>query len=103
SAAWNRLWRCRDRSAGMEPLFWAQSVGWYSYRNQRSDEASHSPSVPGALPGPGWWPVTVENLGAVGVPRGGGAVGVEDQGPAPSMDHGQVVEGTQKDAGGDAG
>src|SRR5258706_12515641 len=52
----------------------------------------------------GWSPradrgsVAVQDLGLVLVPRRGGAVGVQDQGPAPPVDHDLVVEETQQDA-----
>jgi len=42
---------------------------------------------PGVLPQPDRGPVAVQGLGPVLVPRGGGAVGVQDQGPAPLVDH----------------
>jgi hypothetical protein len=48
-----------------------------------------------ALPGPGGWAVAMQDLRLVGVPGGGGAVGVQDQGPAPPVDHHLVVEPTQ--------
>jgi hypothetical protein len=40
----------------------------------------------------------VEHFGLVLVPGAGGAVGVQDQGPAPAMDHDLVVEPAKKDA-----
>src|ERR1700722_1765885 len=51
-----------------------------------------------SLPGAGGRPVAVQDFGAVGVPGGGGAVGIQDQGPAPPVDHDLVVEKTQQDA-----
>ena len=53
---------------------------------------------PGALPGPGGWPVAVQGLGLVLVPRGGRPVRVQDQGPAPAVDDDLVVEGAEQDA-----
>jgi len=50
------------------------------------------PRRPGGLPGAGGWAVAVQDLGLVLVPGGGGAVGVQDQGPAPAVDDDQVVE-----------
>ena len=47
--------------------------------------------------------MAVELLGFVFVPGGGGAVGVQDQGPAPAVDHDLVVEPAQKHAVLDAG
>src|SRR6266550_8348351 len=47
---------------------------------------------PGLLPGPGWGSVAVQDLGLVLVPGGGGAVRVDDQGPAPAVDDHLVVE-----------
>ena len=44
------------------------------------------PGGPGRLPGAGGWSVAVQGLGLVLVPGGGGAVGVDDQGPAPAVD-----------------
>ena len=49
----------------------------------------------GALPGLGGRAVAVQHLRLVRVPRGGGAVGVQDQGPAPPVDHHLVVEPAQ--------
>jgi len=46
----------------------------------------------GPLPGAGGGSVAVEHFGLVLVPRGGGAVGVDDQGPAPPVDDDLVVE-----------
>src|SRR5690242_10346058 len=52
----------------------------------------------------GWSPradggsVAVEGLGLVLVPRRGGAVGVQDQDPAPPVNHDLVVEPAQKHA-----
>ena len=40
----------------------------------------------------------MQDLGLVLVPGGGGAVGVQDQGPAPAVDHDLVVEPAKKDA-----
>ena len=42
--------------------------------------------MPGLLPGPGGRSVAVEDFGLVLVPRGGGAVRVEDEDPAPLVD-----------------
>src|SRR5580700_4760788 len=53
---------------------------------------------PGVLPGPGWRAVAVQDFGFVFVPGGGGAVGVQDQGPAPPVDDDLVVIKTQQDA-----
>ncbi len=58
---------------------------------------------PGVLPGAGGRAVASQGLGAVLVPRGGGAVRVQDQGPAPLVDHDVVMEPAQKDAVPDAG
>ena len=52
----------------------------------------------GPLPGPGGWSVAVQDLGFVLVPRGGGPVGVQDEGPAPPVDDDLVVERTQQHA-----
>jgi hypothetical protein len=40
----------------------------------------------------------VQHLGLVVVPGGGGAVGVQDQGPAPAVDHNLVMEEAEQDA-----
>src|SRR5579859_2017574 len=40
----------------------------------------------------------MQDFGAVGVPGGGGAVGVQDQGPAPAVDHDLVVIAAEQDA-----
>src|SRR5580700_8805238 len=71
--------------------------------DRRTSMAPHHPRQAGVLPGARWWAVAVEHLGAVGVPGGSGAVGVQDQGPAPPVDHDLVVEETQQDAACDAG
>ena len=42
--------------------------------------------------------MAVEHLGFVGVPGGGGAVGVQDEGPAPPVDHDLVVEEAEQQA-----
>ena len=49
----------------------------------------------GVSPRPGRWAVAVQDLRFVGVPGGGGAVRVQDQGPAPPMDDNLVVEPAQ--------
>src|SRR5580698_7767220 len=53
---------------------------------------------PGGLPGAGGRAVAAEDLGPVAVPRGGGAVGVADQGPAHPVDHHRVMEEAQSEA-----
>src|SRR5580658_9180551 len=58
---------------------------------------------PGVLPGSGGRAVAVQDLGAVGVPGGGGAVGVQDELPAPAVDGDLVVEEAEEDAVCDAG
>jgi hypothetical protein len=50
--------------------------------------------VSGVSPRPGGWAVAMEDLCLVGVPCGGGAVGVQDEGPAPPVDRDLVVEET---------
>src|SRR5262249_12901080 len=50
----------------------------------------------------GWWAVAVEGA-AVVAGHGGGAVGVERDGPAPPVDHDQVVERAHQQAVGEAG
>ena len=52
----------------------------------------------GVLPGADGGAVAVQDFRFVGVPRGGGAVGVQDQGPAPPVDDDLMVEETQQDA-----
>ena len=47
--------------------------------------------------------MAVDDFGLVLVPRGGGAVGVEDDGPAPLMDDDLMVEEAEQGAVGDAG
>src|SRR6185437_7323433 len=62
---------------------------------------------PGPSPGSGGWAVvaavTVENLGLVFVPGGGGAVGVEHDGPAVAVDLDLVVEPAEQGAVPDGG
>jgi hypothetical protein len=48
-------------------------------------DRSDGSSEPGRLPGAGGGSVAVQDLRLVLVPRGGGAVGVDDQGPAPAV------------------
>jgi hypothetical protein len=50
------------------------------------------------LPRPDWGSVAVQDFGLVLVPRGGGAIGVQDQGPALPVNHHLVVERAQQDA-----
>ena len=47
---------------------------------------------PSGSPGAGRGAVAVQDLGAAGVPGGGGPVGVQDQGPAPPVDHNLMVK-----------
>src|SRR2546429_7524698 len=47
--------------------------------------------------------MTMESLGAAGVPGGGGAIRVQDQGPAQPVDHDLVVVRAQEQALADAG
>src|SRR5579871_972732 len=54
--------------------------------------------MPGRLPGAGGWSVAVQGFGAVGVPGGGGPIGIEDQGPAPAVNHDLMVEPAQQNA-----
>src|SRR5580693_9982576 len=56
-----------------------------------------------ALPGTGGRAVAVEDFGAVGAAGGGGAVGIEGDGPAPLMDRYMMVEETVQGAAVDAG
>ncbi len=42
--------------------------------------------------------MAVQDLGLAGVPRGGGAGEVQDQGPAPPVNHDLVVEPAQEHA-----
>jgi len=53
---------------------------------------------PGRLPGSGGWSVAVQHLGLVLVPGARRPVRVDDQGPAPAVDHDLVVEGAEQDA-----
>ncbi len=56
-----------------------------------------------ALPGPGRWAVASQDLRLVPVPRRCGAVGVQDQRPAPPVDDDVMMEPAQQDAILDAG
>jgi hypothetical protein len=62
-----------------------------------------SASAARGLPGAGRWAVAVEDLGFVKVPRSRRPVGVQDQSPAPTMDHHLVVKEAQQHAIFDAG
>jgi len=68
----------------------------------RWDPAAQLLSGP-VLPGSGGRAVAVQDLGAAGVPRGGGAVRVQHEGPAPPVDDDLMVEETEQDAVLDAG
>src|ERR1700722_6533974 len=57
-----------------------------------------SPAPPGVLPGAGGWAVAAQHLGPVRVPRGRGAIGIEDQGPAPPVYDDVMMVKTQKNA-----
>ena len=61
-------------------------------RDRRAVVVPAARGVPGPLPGPGGWPVAVQDFRLVLVPRGRGAVRVQDQGPALLVDHDLVVE-----------
>src|SRR6185312_10430151 len=52
----------------------------------------------GPLPGAGRGSVAVQDLGLVLVPRGGGPVRVDGQGPAPAVNDDLVVERAEQDA-----
>ena len=57
------------------------------------------PDAPGGvLPGAGGRAVAAQDFGPIPVPRGGGAVGVADQGPAHPVDHHTVVEEADQNA-----
>src|SRR5579859_6737616 len=55
------------------------------------------------LPGSGGRAVAVQDLGAVGVPGGGGAVGVQDELPSPAVDDHLMMVKTEQNAVFDAG
>ena len=93
--------RRADRAQGLDTAAFVS--GWLADARLASPRSSVLIAALGYLPGAGGWAVTVEGLGAVGVPGGGGPVGVQDQGPAPPVDHDLVMVGTQKDAVGEAG
>src|SRR6185312_6341451 len=61
-------------------------------------DSSDRGSGPGLLPGAGGWSVAVQDLRLLLVPRAGGPVRVDDQGPAPPVNHDLVVERTKKHA-----
>ena len=74
------------------PMMAQLSPGRYGpVRDQARSHAARE-AQPGCHPGRTGWAVAVEDLRLVGVPGGGGAVGVQDQGPAPPVDHDLVVE-----------
>jgi hypothetical protein len=56
------------------------------------------PGYPRALAGPRGWPVAVQDLRLVLVPRRGRPVRIQDQGPAPPVDDDLVVIEAQEDA-----
>ena len=47
---------------------------------------------PSGSPGAGRRAVAVQDFGAAGVPGGGGPAGIQDQGPAPPVDHNLMVK-----------
>ena len=59
-------------------------------------DSSDGRPEPGRLPGAGGWSVAVEDLGLVLVPGAGRPVRVQDQGPAPAVDHDLVVEAAEQ-------
>ena len=86
--------------------FWATTLG--SHRGSLVEAPSLclpdlAPGQPGLLPGAGGWSVAVQDLRLAGVPRGGGPVRVQDQGPALLVDHDQMVVRAQEHAVLDAG
>ena len=68
-----------------------------------TDSCLSGQANPGWLPGPGGRAVAVQHLGFAGVPGGGGAVGVQDQRPAPSVDDDLMMKPAQQHAVLDAG
>src|SRR5271163_4968210 len=75
SALHDRLqYQLNHRPAGTLPRPW-----WAGGVTRRGRAA-------GVLPGAGGWAVAVQHLGLAGVPCGGGAVRVQDQGPALLVD-----------------
>jgi Molybdopterin-binding domain of aldehyde dehydrogenase len=54
--------------------------------------AGPASGMPGGLSGPGRGAVAAQDLGPVLVPGGGGAVGMQQDGPAPPVDHDLMVE-----------
>jgi WD40 repeat protein len=67
-----------------------------------SDRTARLWDLPGRSPRAHGWAVAVDDLGLVLVPGGGGAVGVEDDGPAPLVDDDLVVKEAEQGAVGDA-
>src|SRR6185312_469425 len=65
-------------------------------RNRRMVE-SMAPGMPGPLPGAGRGAVAVQDFGLVLVPRARRPVRVDDQGPAPPVNHDLMVERAQQD------
>src|SRR5271166_4746790 len=63
----------------------------------------HGSRTPRVSPGAGWGAVAVEYFGLVRVPRGGGTVGVEHDGPAHLVDDHVMVVPTEQGAVFDAG
>src|ERR1700760_4897706 len=55
------------------------------------------------LPSAGGWSVAVQDLSLVFIPGGGGAVGVDHEGPALAVDHHLVMVKAEQYAAGEAG
>jgi hypothetical protein len=87
--------RC-DRAIGLPAI-----GGWF--RSGSETAAPGQAGGPGVLPGAGGWAVAVEDLGTVRVPGGGRSVRVQDQSPAPAVNHHLVMIKAKQDAVFDAG
>src|SRR5579859_1641866 len=89
--------------SGNRPSNQRRTAGWNDSSTRPtlpggSDIPPVDEDVPGASSGSGGWAVAVEDLGFVFVPGGGGAVGVEHDGPAPAVDDDLVVERAEQGA-----
>ena len=78
---------------GERAFFRSYDKAWKTKRLRHDPAVQAAPAtlrgrptgLAGVSPRPGGWTVAVQHLGLVGIPRGSGAVGVQDQRPAPPV------------------
>src|SRR5258707_5030939 len=85
-------------SSALTGTFSSPSSSTLDERREADDYRAWVKAVTGWSPRADWGSVAVQDLGPVFVPGRGGAVGVQDQGPAPPVDDDLVVEPAKKHA-----